>query len=145
MGGSQTTLRGHHALPTRSLRTSVWLDPASVSLADVCALLSLLPCHRHCHEARKTWVFQVPPLALASTTPNQNPILASQAAAFKAKGYMLCSSSAAQLPQSLPGHPLWVKDLFMHTLGAPRGTVPDTEQGLNQVLRMQGTTWLMLL
>lgn len=48
-------------------------------------------------------------------------------------------------PWSLPGHPLWVKDLFMHTLGAQHGTTPDTERGLNQVFKMQGTTWLRLL
>lgn len=33
----------------------------------------------------------------------------------------------------------------MHTLGAQHETFPDIEGNLNQVLKMQGTIWLMLL
>lgn len=92
-------------------------------------------------------VFLVPTLTAALASNHSPPKFNSglRSSRFQSKGYVLCSSPAGQLSWSLPGHPLRVKDLFMHTLGAQHGTVPDTERGLNQVIRMQGTTWLMLL
>lgn len=36
-------------------------------------------------------------------------------------------SKQASFPRPLPGHPLRVKDGFLHSLGAQHGTIPGTE------------------
>lgn len=93
------------------------------------------------------WVSQPLPASAGSSAQNQHQSLAgpaSEAAALTRRGRRgSVQVRQASFPPSLPGHPLWVKDLFMHTPGAQCGTTPDPERGLNQVLRMQGTTWVM--
>lgn len=77
------------------------------------------------------WVFPVSArLAMASATPNQDKSLddfASEAAVLKLRGTSSVQVQQASFLQSLASHPLWVKDLFMHILGAQHEIFPDTE------------------